>query len=41
MFGKKNLVEFIDDFSQDEQYKDNIAFWHTIDEKSYVFTLSN
>lgn len=38
MFGKKNLVEFIDDFSQDEQYKDNIAFWHTIDEKKATYS---
>lgn len=36
MFGKKNLSDFIEDFMKDEQYKENIAYWHTIEGKKAI-----
>lgn len=37
MFRKKSLADIMNDLLTDEQYKDQISFWHTIDEKEAVY----
>ena len=37
MFRKKSLADIMNDLLTDEQYKDQISFWHTINEKDAAY----